>query len=173
MKYFEKLFKSWEKKKLNLLKFDNILMPININNIHWSLVSIDLHNKAMTYYDSLRFNSGDDYMETLTYIFDEYLKRFNKDEEANKLSATMSTYNNKIDFNSDDSGDEISFHNDWAFTEALEIPLQKNTYDCGVFLCKFMEYISRREEICFSQCDMSYFRLLIATEILEGKLLTT
>lgn len=41
-----------------------------------------------------------------------------------------------------------------------DIPLQTNSYDCGVFACKYAEYISRRVPITFDQVGVPLGRLL-------------
>jgi hypothetical protein len=48
---------------------------------------------------------------------------------------------------------------------------QINPSDCGIFVCKFMDYISRNKKITFTHEDMNYFRILIGIELMEGKLL--
>ena len=52
-----------------------------------------------------------------------------------------------------------------------EIPQQNNSSDCGMFSCKFAEYLSRRAEITFDQADMPYFRRRIIWEIVKDTLL--
>lgn len=53
-----------------------------------------------------------------------------------------------------------------------DCPKQANYSDCGVFLCKFVDNITREEEFDFSQDDMDFFRHLIGIELLKGQLLT-
>jgi Ulp1 family protease len=49
-------------------------------------------------------------------------------------------------------------------------PKQTNSYDCGVFTCKYMEYLSRDKKLDFNQDDMNYFRIQIGAELLQGAL---
>jgi hypothetical protein len=58
----------------------------------------------------------------------------------------------------------------WKFKIA-KAPKQSNSSDCGVFVCKFMDFISRDKEITFIQDDMKYFRISIGIELMEGKFL--
>ena len=46
-----------------------------------------------------------------------------------------------------------------------------NGSDCGMFTCKFAEYISRRARLTFSQADMPYFRQRMVHEIVKDTLL--
>uniref|UniRef100_A0A663LUZ3 SUMO specific peptidase 2 n=1 Tax=Athene cunicularia TaxID=194338 RepID=A0A663LUZ3_ATHCN len=52
-----------------------------------------------------------------------------------------------------------------------EIPQQENGSDCGVFLCKYADYISRDKPITFTQDDMPYFRKKMVWEIIHQQLL--
>jgi sentrin-specific protease 1 len=181
---YEKMFKNWEKRNLKFTNFDTILVPINPRKIHWSLIQVDLANKTMTYYDSLRWD-GKEYMTLLSHFFGEYLSR----QEEGKLSTTLSTIKtvdnnharNVIDLGSEgefSSSDNYQYENEsenngWIFKVAEDIPKQNGTWDCGVYLCKFMDYISRKEKINFTQNDMDYFRKLIGVELLEGKLINS
>ena len=60
---------------------------------------------------------------------------------------------------------------DWSKVIAKKIPQQMNGSDCGMFTCKFAEYISRRARITFSQSDMPYFRQRMVHEIVTNSLL--
>jgi sentrin-specific protease 1 len=129
--------------------------------MHWSLVVVDLHNKVMSYYDSLKWD-GSEYMRVLTPLF-EYLVR------GERLSNTLSTIQQNDNLGSEYTG-SVNSQNEWEYRNIKNIPKQENSWDCGVYLCKYMEYISRNEEINFSQEDMNYFRIQIAHELLEGGL---
>jgi Ulp1 family protease len=198
--------KYWTKKdpSKNLFEYDHVMIPINLNNNHWSLVTVDLINKKFLYYDSLENNiSGYRVMNDLTTLFTEYVSRVkeNKEEECglgcgkkkfsdkyeeeatNKLSTTINSstcINNnclfKSNANSDDCQSESESDIDmmasfWKFKIA-SVPKQTNGYDCGVFMCKIMDYLARDELINFTQDDIKYFRYLMGREIMEGKLLT-
>lgn len=46
---------------------------------------------------------------------------------------------------------------EWTILHKVpSIPLQNNSYDCGVFTCKYAEYISRRAPITFVQVCIYY-----------------
>jgi Ulp1 family protease len=59
---------------------------------------------------------------------------------------------------------------EWSFINVTNIPIQKNSYDCGVFLCTYAEYLARDAVFNFSQAHMLSFRQLIAYELTTKKL---
>lgn len=52
-----------------------------------------------------------------------------------------------------------------------EIPQQLNGSDCGMFTCKYADYISRDKPIAFTQHQMPLFRKKMVWEILHQQLL--
>jgi len=48
------------------------------------------------------------------------------------------------------------------------IPLQDNGSDCGVFTCKFAEYLGQRLDLAFSAGDMPYFRRRMLVDLLAA-----
>lgn len=63
----------------------------------------------------------------------------------------------------------LNFDFGWKFFVS-KCPKQNNSYDCGVFLCKYMDYLSRDKNLEFSNEDMNYFRIQIGVDILKGTL---
>ena len=61
--------------------------------------------------------------------------------------------------------------NEWKQLIVKKIPQQMNGSDCGMFTCKFAEYLSRRARFTFSQSDMPYFRRRMVYEISKNVLL--
>ena len=59
----------------------------------------------------------------------------------------------------------------WNYECVKDIPQQMNGSDCGMFTCKFAEYITRRAPINFSQEHMPYFRRRMIYEILTLQLM--
>lgn len=66
---------------------------------------------------------------------------------------------------------------DWTLEMVKDIPRQNNGSDCGMFTCKYAEYISRKAKInfsqvrpkCLSMCDscLILFRLICLTSGVE------
>lgn len=52
-----------------------------------------------------------------------------------------------------------------------EIPQQMNGSDCGMFACKYANYVTKDKPITFTQHHMPYFRKRMVWEIIHQKLL--
>ena len=59
----------------------------------------------------------------------------------------------------------------WKQVIAKKIPQQMNGSDCGMFTCKFAEYLSRRAKFTFSQSNMPYFRKRMVYEICKNQIM--
>ncbi len=60
---------------------------------------------------------------------------------------------------------------DWTLESVEKIPQQMNGSDCGMFACKYADYLTRRAAITFTQKDMPYFRRRMVYEIITQQLL--
>ena len=58
------------------------------------------------------------------------------------------------------------------FTLFYDLENKNNGSDCGVFTCKFADFVSRQTPFVFAQGDIPYFRKRLAYEILTKQLLT-
>ncbi|XP_026806309.1 sentrin-specific protease-like [Rhopalosiphum maidis] len=136
------LYYRWTK-KLDLFSKTKILVPINLTTLkHWVLVCMNLELKQMQYYDSLQGN-GISYQKQ---VFD-FLSFVHLHSRGTPLNSK-----------------------EWSFINVTNIPIQKNSYDCGVFLCTYAEYLARDAVFNFSQEHMVSFRQLIAYELTTKKL---
>jgi sentrin-specific protease 1 len=61
--------------------------------------------------------------------------------------------------------------NDWNNYTPKDIPVQRNGYDCGVFMLRFAERTSRDASFTFSQESMPAVRKLMVHEIINKKAL--
>ncbi|NXG07030.1 SENP2 protease, partial [Sakesphorus luctuosus] len=129
---------------VDLFRQDLILVPIHLR-VHWTLLVIDVRKKTIKYFDSLG-QKGDDICTTLL----QYLQEESKAKRNLELSAS-----------------------EWTLRSMSpsEIPQQTNGSDCGVFVCKFADSISRDKPITFTQEHMPYFRRKMVWEILHQQLL--
>ncbi|KAK8960896.1 putative ubiquitin-like-specific protease 1B [Platanthera guangdongensis] len=62
--------------------------------------------------------------------------------------------------------------NDWSVEDARKSPQQSNSYDCGVFVIKYMEVVTSSEDVTWQdhqgwQADMPRFRAEIAAQIFK------
>ncbi|XP_059543257.1 sentrin-specific protease 2 isoform X5 [Myotis daubentonii] len=135
--------KRWTK-GVNLFEQELILVPIH-RKVHWSLVVIDLRKRCLKYLDSMGQKGNRICEILLQYLQDESKTKRNVD--LNLLEWTH--YSMK----------------------PHEIPQQLNGSDCGMFTCKYADYMSRDKPITFTQHQMPLFRKKMVWEILHQQLL--
>ncbi|XP_040596747.1 sentrin-specific protease 2-like [Mesocricetus auratus] len=135
--------KRWTR-AVNIFEKDIVLVPIHLE-VHWNLVVIDLRQKTIAYWDSMGLKRP----SVLRMIF-QYL------QEESKARRNIDL-------------DPLEWRQHSMAAE--EIPLQLNKSDCGVFTCKYADYISRGQPITFSQKHMPLFRKKMVWEILHKCLL--
>lgn len=135
--------KRWTK-AVDLFLYDLVLVPLHLG-VHWAMAVIDFKSKSVKSYDSMG-QRHDDICSLLLL----YLKEEHKAKKGRELDSTKWTV---------------------ASLRATEIPQQKNGSDCGVFACKYADYITKGRPLTFKQCHMPLFRKLMIWEILNQKLL--
>ncbi|XP_008835212.1 sentrin-specific protease 2-like [Nannospalax galili] len=129
---------------VNLFAKELILVPIH-RKVHWSLVVIDLRKKSIVYLDSMGQKG-----ESICKIIFQYLQNESKTRRNIDL--------NPLEWKQ------------FSMT-AEEIPQQMNGSDCGMFTCKYADYISRDQPLTFSQQHMPVFRKRMVWEVLHRLLL--
>ncbi|KAM6356285.1 sentrin-specific protease 2-like [Alca torda] len=129
---------------VDIFQKDIILVPINLR-LHWTLAVIDTRKKTIKYFDSLG-QAGDKICETLL----KYLQEESHEKRHVKLNVS-----------------EWTLHS----MEPHEIPQQSNGSDCGVFTCKYADYVCRDKAMTFTETHMPYFRKKMVWEILHQRLL--
>ena len=137
--------KKWTK-DVDLFSYSLILIPIHIDierAEHWCLATIDMDKKTIVYYDSL----GGDNKFALKLIFD-YLQQECKARKGLELDLRK-----------------------WETFNARNIPKQNNGSDCGMFTCKYAEYLSRGADFDFCSSNMPYFRKQMMYEITRNEIL--
>ncbi|XP_017128479.1 sentrin-specific protease 1 [Drosophila elegans] len=133
--------KRWTR-KVDLFSKDIIPVPVHSNGVHWCMAIIHMRDKTILYYDSI----GGGNQKVL-----DALEAYLREESLDKRKLSFDT-----------SGFRIG--------NALNVPQQKNSRDCGVFACMFAEYLTRDAPITFSQDNIDYFRRKMALEISGGEL---
>lgn len=131
-------------KKVDLFSHDILLVPVHLG-VHWCLSVIDFRKKTVWYLDSM---GGRD--NNACEILLKYLEQESQDKKSTELDTS-----------------------DWILhsKKPNEIPQQMNGSDCGMFTCKYAEYITKDRPITFTQKHMPYFRRRMVWEILNRKLL--
>ncbi|NXO30975.1 SENP2 protease, partial [Cisticola juncidis] len=135
--------KKWTK-GVDIFQHDIILVPIHLRT-HWTLLVVDLREKTIKYFDSLG-QRGDHICKTIL----KYLEEESRERRSIELTAF-----------------EWTLHS----MGTQEIPQQNNGHDCGVFVCKFADFISRDKPIIFTPEHMPYFRRKMVWEIMHQQLL--
>ncbi|XP_029521148.2 sentrin-specific protease 2-like isoform X1 [Oncorhynchus nerka] len=135
--------KRWTK-AVDLFQYDIILVPLHLG-VHWSLAVINFNSRTVRSYDSMGQRHDDICSLLLLYLREEHKARKDQDLDACKWTV--------------------------GSLRASEIPQQKNGSDCGVFACKYADYIAQGWPLTFRQCHMPLFRKLMIWEILNQRLL--
>ncbi|XP_059190045.1 sentrin-specific protease 1 isoform X2 [Centropristis striata] len=131
-------------KKTDIFAKDILLVPVHLG-VHWCLSVVDFRKKAIMYFDSMGGNND----EACRILFD-YLQQESKDKKGKELDTSGWSLHSK---------------------KRNEIPQQMNGSDCGMFTCKYADYITKDKPITFTQKHMPYFRKRMVWEILNHKLL--
>lgn len=129
-------------RRVDIFSKDYILIPVHLG-MHWCLAVIDFKKKMIRYFDSMGGNN----VGCLNALKD-YLCAESLDKKKQKFDLS-----------------------EWKTEIAKDIPQQMNGSDCGMFACKFAEYITREADINFSQEHMPYFRKRMVYEIVTKQLL--
>ncbi|XP_019092481.1 PREDICTED: ubiquitin-like-specific protease 1A [Camelina sativa] len=119
---------------------DKIFIPIH-KNIHWTLAVINIKDRKFQYLDSFKGREPNILDALARYFVDEVI--------------------DKSEIDLDVSG--------WRQEFVQDLPMQRNGYDCGMFMLKYIDFYSRGLDLCFTQEQMPYFRDRTAKEILQLK----
>lgn len=128
--------KRWTK-KIDLFSKWLVLIPIHLE-IHWSLVTVSMAHKTISYYDS----QGIVFRHTTENIM-KYLLAEAKEKK------------------------QTGFQKGWKITIIKGIPQQKNDSDCGVFVLEYCRCLSVKQPFRFSQEDMPRIRKRIYKELCD------
>ncbi|KAM3620423.1 uncharacterized protein V6R79_023261 [Siganus canaliculatus] len=131
--------KRWTK-KVDLFSKWLLLIPIHLE-IHWSLVTVTMATKTISYYDS----QGIVFRHTTDNIMKYLLS------EARERKQTL-------------------FQKGWKISIIRGIPQQKNDSDCGVFVLEYCRCLSVKQPLLFSQDDMPRIRKRIYKELCDCRL---
>jgi Ulp1 family protease len=140
----EQANKYCSKGKINIFNFKRLYFPINIKNIHWTLIVIDMENKSIVYYDS--FHGDGSRLFTLAQQFLE--------QEAERQQ------------------EELKFE-EWQTINAKDNPVQQDGTECGVHVLIITDHMSDNLPLDYSAEDTSNWRMKIAHAILQKSLDTT
>ena len=148
--FYDKLLKSgyqgvhkWTK-KVDIFNKDLLLFPINYKAIHWILAVVNLRQKMIYLYNS----AG---LANVESCFEPILNYLSEEMRSKKKSITSRLYLDQVTVKC--------------------IPQQNNNYDCGVFILRFAESITRyghHGQLDFTQETVPQLRNLMLSEIFNG-----
>ncbi len=125
-------------RKVDIFSYDLLLIPVHLG-MHWCLAAVDFAKPGIYYYDSMGGNNTACLEAVSKYLEDEHKDKKKQPYDTSKFTKEI----------------------------VKDIPQQNNSSDCGMFACKFAEYLSRRAKITFDQEDMPYFRTRMVYEIVK------
>ncbi|KAF7202660.1 uncharacterized protein [Nothobranchius furzeri] len=128
--------KRWTK-KADLFSKWLLLIPIHLE-IHWSLITVTMATKTISYYDSQGI--------VFRHTTDNIMKYLQSEAREKKQAA---------------------FQKGWKITIIKGIPQQKNDSDCGVFVLEYCRCLSLKQPLLFSQDDMPRIRKRIYKELCD------
>ncbi|XP_018616020.1 sentrin-specific protease 1 isoform X3 [Scleropages formosus] len=111
-------------KKVDIFSSDILLVPIHLG-VHWCLAVVDFRKKSISYFDSMG-GTNDEACRILL----KYLAQESSDKKGRDLDVSQWVLKSK---------------------KSNEIPQQMNGSDCGMFTCKYAEYITKDKPITFTQ----------------------
>ena len=139
-------------KNINLFQYGLWMIPVNCNNSHWFLLTIDIRYMdekkiEIKIYDSL--GESETWKKVLA---ERRLKKFIhwKFQQVFQMKESLL---------------EISMHD-----MHHQIPQQDNGIDCGVFAIMYAKYLAAGQSFTFQQEDMGKYRKNIYNEIKTAKL---
>jgi hypothetical protein len=131
-------------KYLDLESFDNILMPINNNQVHWLLGRIRPQERTTVIYDSLGQGSA-------TWL--QWLVKFRDDVWSNKMdvkSQLISPVTGALLSEAEMRTYDVQSARQWVnsdnYTKYMRYPNQEDASACGVFVMTWIAYILRQQE---------------------------
>lgn len=137
----QKAVRRWTK-NVDIFEHTFVILPVHLG-MHWCLAVIDFSRKEVRYYDSMGGKNNACLDALLNYLVDEM----------------------------QDKKQKVFDCKGWQKINVQGIPQQMNGSDCGMFSCKFADYITKNSKITFNQSHMPYFRRRMVYEILTKKLM--
>ncbi|XP_069071677.1 sentrin-specific protease 3 isoform X2 [Pleurodeles waltl] len=131
--------KRWTK-NVDIFKKDLLLIPIHLE-VHWSLVSVDVTRRSITYFDSQR---------TLNRRCPKHIAKYLQAEAVKK--------------------DRPDFISGWKGYFKMNVARQNNDSDCGAFVLQYCKHLALGQPFTFTQQDMPKLRRQIYKELCHCKL---
>jgi len=132
-------------REVDVFSLKQLLFPININNSHWTQLTIHMELKEIHYYDSM---SGDGRM------FLKAAMQWLQDESLYKRGITLNATN------------------EWRLIQKeAHVPQQHNGFDCGMFVIMCTRAIAYDQSLTtYNQSNMPSYRKMVGRHIIRGSL---
>ncbi|XP_052129597.1 sentrin-specific protease-like [Frankliniella occidentalis] len=137
--------KGWTK-NVDIFYFPLVLIPI-YKSTHWTMAVINNDLKQLMFYNSLSRDLYVDCFEVSTTS--EALKKYLKEEHQER------------------KGVELDFEQWNVMGDFIDGPMQKNWYECGVFVLEVARRLCLEQSLEFTQEDIPRIRRRIRTQILN------
>ena len=124
-----------------------VMLPINIGNLHWIGVIIDIENRRLMSCDSFNKDRFDILHNLLDFLMDEW----NLNYKDNNGGMTFSDKFGK-----------------WEMVK-VDAPEQHNSVDCGIFTCMFLRSFAYYEPITVRQGLINKCRWRLILELDKAK----
>uniref|UniRef100_A0A8C5E896 Ubiquitin-like protease family profile domain-containing protein n=1 Tax=Gouania willdenowi TaxID=441366 RepID=A0A8C5E896_GOUWI len=131
--------KRWTK-NVDIFQKDLLLIPIHLE-VHWSLISVDIPRRAITYFDSQR---------TLNRRCPKHIFKYLQAEAIKK--------------------DQQDFLMGWKGFFKMNVGRQNNDSDCGAFVLQYCKCLALGQPFSFGQQDMPRVRRQMYKELCHCKL---
>lgn len=132
-------------KRVDVFACEKLVIPINLSNTHWILVVIYVQAKEMHLMDSMGPQNRSSYLDNVgRWLGDEYRVRKKNGKEL-------------------DVGG-------WKKVFREDVPLQRNGFDCGMFVITAADYLADNLPLEYTQEDMPLNRLKVGSALLKGRL---
>ncbi|XP_037530961.1 ubiquitin-like-specific protease 1C [Nematolebias whitei] len=132
--------KRWTK-NVEIFQKDLLLIPIHLE-VHWSLVSVDISRRTITYFDSQR---------TLNRRCPKHIFKYLQAEAIKK--------------------DKQDFLTGWKGLFKMNVGRQNNDSDCGAFVLQYCKCLALGQPFSFGQQDMPRLRRQMYKELCHCKLI--
>ena len=130
-----------------MLDYGRLILPVNIDNIHWVLAAVDVQHKRFVYLDSMRGSSRGVLQRVRQWFVDEVTDKYGDDEVRRLGIATWDTIDNPP-----------------------YVPLQKDEQSCGIFAVILADYLEYGQVPDFTQADIPVLRQRTALALMRGAL---
>ena len=129
----------------DIFSLDKLFIPINKTRLHWMLVVVFMQERKVVFLDPFHSNGHSHRKHVLRYLQEEHRHRHGTDLPNHLWSSE--DYDHQL------------------------VPYRLNGFDCGVFVCMYVDHLSCDIPMSFAQAHTHLCRLYMAHVIhINGKI---